>query len=455
MKRALWIALTVAVLASAGIGLLAVSRTEEWTTSSPAALLEFVAGRKSRLKIYYAEAAAHFEQALKLDPDFAAAKVFLIRSPSVASERKKQLIEELRQDDLSRLTPREQYLVKRAVFKDDGDERLRLIDEYLAEYPKDVYALNDKASLAMIQNRFEESERLYREIIEIDPNWVWGYNHLGYLTMGQGRFTEAEEHFIFYRFIAADQANPHDSLGELYFTLGRYEEAIACYEKALTYKPDFPSPYEQMFSIYLLQDDPEAARGILERAEAIETIDQRLVCELRCALEFERLARAQDWHQILDGDGSSTTTSNCFESRPPRSYRAYLSHLAACKLGRFDEARSYLDQVRKLAGSSSDGSIDSTNLRALLHHYEAIQAAFRGDLDTARSKLLEADQILPYYGVSLALFKLSNRLLLAEVLNAQGQKAEARHWLDQVREVNPQMARRFEEHGMSLLDLDG
>ena len=57
------------IMASAGIGLLAVNRGEEWTSTSPSALLELEAGLQSLMKIYYAEAAEHFEKALQLDPD--------------------------------------------------------------------------------------------------------------------------------------------------------------------------------------------------------------------------------------------------------------------------------------------------------------------------------------------------------------------------------------------------
>jgi tetratricopeptide (TPR) repeat protein len=446
MKRSLWLTLIIIALASAGVGLLAVGQDDEWSTTSSAALLEMEAAQQDRMKLYNADAAAHFEQALVHDPDLVAAKVFLIESSMVPGERMKVLLNELREADLGKLNPRERFMVKRLMARVDKntDEESRLVDEYLDKYPKDVYALDVKVHLVLMNQDAEEAEQLYERMIEINPNWVWAYNQLGYLVMGQGRFSEAEEHFIFYRYIAPDQANPHDSLGELYLVLGRYDEAIVSFEKALGIKPDFPSPYQQMLRIHLLRGDFEAAETALQRAESIEALSARAGM-MRCSYELAQLINGGAWQQILEASPVS-----CGESFSPGSEKSFATHLAACRLGRFEKAQGFEEQIRRIIGKVDKPDVVA-RFQAYLLYMEAVRSIYQGDLDGARGKLLESDERVTYYEATQALFKLTVRLTLVEVLLSLGEEEIAQAWLEQVRDVNPQRARAFEEHGMSII----
>jgi tetratricopeptide (TPR) repeat protein len=446
MRRSLWLTLIIIALASAGVGLLAVGQDDEWTTTSSAALLEMAAAQQDRMKLYLADAAAHLELALEHDPGLVAAKVYLVENTTVASERKKVLLDELKETDLSNLNPRERFMVKRlmALVDKKPEEETRLVDEYLDKYPKDVYALDVKVHLVLMNQDAEQAEQLYEKMIDINPNWVWAYNQLGYLVMGQGRFSEAEEHFIFYRYIAPDQANPHDSLGELYLVNGRYDEAIVSYEKALGIKPDFPSPYLQMLRLHLLRGDHEAAEAVLQRAEAVEEL-AATASLMRCHYELAQLVAAGSWQEILD-----LSPSSCRDSVSPGSDRSFWKHLAACKLGKFDQAQTFEEQIRRIIGKV-DKREAVARLEAYLLYMEAVRSVYQGDLEGAREKLLESDHRTTYYTADLALFKLTVRLTLVEVNLSLGEEEMARAWLEQVREVNPQRARSFEEHGMSII----
>ena len=58
--------------------------------------------------------------------------------------------------------------------------------------------------------------------------------------------------------------------------------------------------------------------------------------------------------------------------------------------------------------------------------------------------LRAADKGLTYVGAGVSIFKLFNRTILAEVLLADGQDAEAHGLLTKVRGVNPVMVAEFE-----------
>ena len=89
--------------------------------------------------------------------------------------------------------------------------------------------------------------------------------------------------------------------------------------------------------------------------------------------------------------------------------------------------------------------------------------ARRGDTTVATMRnvakadtLLEraADEGLTYVEAGIAMYKLFNRMTLAEVLLADRQDAEAHGLLSKVRTVNPVMVAEFEDSGLRNLGLD-
>jgi len=111
MKRWIWLAFSIAVLAAAGVTLVAPPKTSQWTTSSPQAFAEYEAGQADMNKFYFPEALQHFERTNEFDPDFLLAKwrvtQLLMREGSDQADR---FIDELMTVDLSKLTPREEFL---------------------------------------------------------------------------------------------------------------------------------------------------------------------------------------------------------------------------------------------------------------------------------------------------------------------------------------------------------
>ena len=69
MKRWMWPALAIVILIAAGVTLVALPSTPEWTTSSAEALVEFEAGEVALNKFYMTEALRHFERAVEISLD--------------------------------------------------------------------------------------------------------------------------------------------------------------------------------------------------------------------------------------------------------------------------------------------------------------------------------------------------------------------------------------------------
>lgn len=454
MKRALIIGAIVAVVASVGVGLLALSRASDWTTASPEALGELEMALQARMKLYEQDAAQHLVRALELDPGFVAAKLSLLNLYRfVDGLDPDELWKEIEAADLDRLTPRERVLVQRVKARraEQYEEAERLVEQYLVDYPDDPYVLNIKASAAWSRGDLMAAERDYRQLIKISPNWVLGYNHLGYITMSQGRFAEAEEYFTSYRFIAPDQANPHDSLGELYIVLGRYDEAVESLEQAISIRPSFFASYEHLFLAHVMREDLDAASEVVERLAAVEDSPEKLVQALRCVVEYLDLELRHEWQKIIELEGSE-----CYAEASLNSYIIQVTHRAAVVSGQRELAIRIEDDVREeialLEGAEHGKGRDSGSLITFLDHLIGVRLAIDGELGEAVSRLRDTDRRLSYMGASLGIFKLSNRLILIEVLRGLGREIEAHRMLDQqVRVTNPEMARSFEEKGLKLL----
>jgi tetratricopeptide (TPR) repeat protein len=150
MKRWIWLAIAAVIVIAAGLTLVALPKTQEWTTSSPEALTEFEAGTQAQYKIYLNEAFEHFKRAHELDPDFVIAKWryagFLLERDRELAEK---LFEELATVDISGLNPREKFFIERWRANRDGrpEDAARIMAECLEKHPTDPFSARNQSQL--------------------------------------------------------------------------------------------------------------------------------------------------------------------------------------------------------------------------------------------------------------------------------------------------------------------
>ncbi len=455
MKRWMWLALAAIVVIGAGVSLVAVPVEQEWTTSSPEALAEFELAMDARFKLYKEDEMRHLQRAVELDPDFVLAKLWTLgQKYRQDEEAAKAEWDTILETDTSKLTPRERFYIEnsrltRAERRDESDP---LLDRYLADYPNDPYIVYEKAAQYWSQDE-PEAEDLYRRLVEIAPNWVIAYNQLGYIYMGAGRFLEAEEQFKNYRFIAPDQANPHDSLGELFMSLGRNDEAEATFEKAIEIKPDFWGSYNHIVLLKSMNHDIEGAREILDRAYAAGIPDD-WVAESDCLVQFMGLRESDSWQEILE----LAETSKCVE-KSNINWMKRITHLAACEVGDWDTAleieraaEEHLAEIKSKGIQMSDRNLALK--RAAIEHLQGMRLALQGDYREAETLLRTVDERVDYREAPQAIFKLVNRMILVELLLADGQDAEAHELLAKIRSVNPLWVAEFQDSGFKMLGLE-
>ncbi len=276
--RKRWLVLTgaVAVIALCGLAAAAMiqlmGKSESvWTTRSKAAHREFELGLENLTRAYYGDARGHLERAVELDPKFVAAKVELSWLLKRSGGEFEPLLDELRQAETERLSPRERFLLSYHLALADGEhsEANAVLRGFLAEYPTDRFGLRKECDRLWGDQDLAGAEACYERLIDLHPNWVLAYHRLGFVAMAQGRFTEAEEHFQTYRYIAPDQALPYTSLAELLVLLGRYEEAEASLQEALVVKDDFCPAHYQLYRVYYLSGRMDESLAAIDRVAAV------------------------------------------------------------------------------------------------------------------------------------------------------------------------------------------
>jgi len=418
----------VAALAVGGVLLARHDERPEWTTDSPAAAAALEEAIAARQKLYAAEALGHLETALDLDPDFVMPRIELIqlrRFGAVDRERVERLIEELRQVDLDRLNPRERLLVGYylARIDHDSDRAEALLEGYLAEHPDDPYAVNLECSRHWgSPQTVREAEACYRRLIRLEPNWVEAQNHLGYLAMAKGDFADAEEQFEVYRYLAPDQANPHDSLGELLMSVGRWDEAEAEFRAAIELRPDFCASWLHLADLALLRRDFAAAREALAEAHGTGGCPEAELAAYGCRVRVME-GLTQGWEPAYEA------AAGCDELQGPS---AVVAMRAAAATGHEEMADELQARYEKYLAET-----ENPEYRSRLDHIVGARLLEEGDPVAAAERLRAADRGLTYFGSAEAIFKLYNRLLLAEALAASGRAAEAAALRAEVEEVNP------------------
>jgi tetratricopeptide (TPR) repeat protein len=436
MRKILVALLLVALLAGAMMIMATVSRGSEWTTTSREARAEFEEGLAASMKYYRGDAEAHFRRAVEIDPDFAAAKLYL--SSELEWEEREALREELRQVDLETLNPRERFLLEfhRAEWDRDIDRARRMGMAYVAENPEDPFGLATLADLLWLEQDWQESERLYRELLELAPNWVTAQNRLGYTALAQGRFAEAEQQFITYRYIAPDQANPHDSLGELMVLLGRYDEAREAFAKALEIRPDFCDTYQHLIDLALMDGRPGDGQEVLERAAP--HCSERMIEALRCSLLI--------WDDFMRGDSERVWSDERADCRRQMGEYHFLLHRTACETGRLEIAEGAERGLRRRLEAAEEAEhVRLDFIRALLLHMEGTRLLTEKRYQEAALAFQQADEMLLYWGEGQGILKLYNRMNLAWAQEQLGLEAEAAETLAEVSAVNAPFASTYPE----------
>ena len=213
-----------------------ISQKMAWTTKSKAAGTLAHAGAAHMMNAEFEQAYQDFSEAIKLDPNFTVALVFM-SNLTYGNVRK----------DYS------QKALKSAANKTDGEKLFAsLLDSGLTQQNRqDIWAkLHTMFPDGAVLGHFyvvtratpEESFAAAEEYIKKFPDEPGMYNNLGYYYLQTKKDTAmAKQYLDKYLAMYPEGANPYDSMGEYYLDAGDTENAKKYYNMALEKYPFFNS----------------------------------------------------------------------------------------------------------------------------------------------------------------------------------------------------------------------
>lgn len=325
-------------------------RIDTIPTENLQALEYFFAGTQSlaqRNTWALEEAAASFEKAIELDPEFALAYVGIADSYQL-------------QEDAGGL-PREEMFRKAGA----ALEKALLLDPYLAA------AYSSMGGIRWTAGDSVGAEASFKRSLELNPNYSQAYLWYGTLLVELGRIREAVR--IYKEGIERDPLSAilNESLGTALEFQGRFNDAIQQYRRSIEIEPSFASSYLYTGNVYWT---------------ASSKLQQASICQ-RDAIEHDRGARLpRTWHGLLyldlgDVDSAEPWIKSALliadQGQEPKAAMALL------KLFRGDDAgaQNYAEEAQAIFPYYPDQRLFQSMMLALLRNYDLK----RGDVVAARA----------------------------------------------------------------------
>lgn len=241
------------------------------TTASSAAARHFETAMVHYENHRWNLALDEWNEAIKLDPDFAQAYVWICFTTGDPTE---EAYDRAKAEALvSSVTPGEQLLIRwlAGVRESRYVEGIMAMNDLLAMFPHDK-RLHFMAGywLFRFQDEYETSRKVTMQALAVDPNYATCYNQLGYIYSRLGDIDKALEYTAKYITFLPNEPNPHDSYGEMLRFAGRYDEALQQYRLALKLDPGFYISQKELGETFsLMGDEPQARK---EYTKAIEQV---------------------------------------------------------------------------------------------------------------------------------------------------------------------------------------
>jgi tetratricopeptide (TPR) repeat protein/TolB-like protein len=286
------------------------------------------------------EATRLFAEAVRVDPEFAAAYLYLGLLDYFAgrfTDRQQHFAKASQHID--RLSERQRLLLRAEVARDAGKgaEADRLLDQLFAEFPDwhDGYAaaLELYAPLTGLVHNPEKRLAILRRSVEAQPASALPRNAYGYALLEDGRLKQAVEQFEAYARQSPHEPNPQDSLGEAHLALGMPERALDYYSRSLAIEPDFYQSHTgRVIGLAML--------GRFDEAIAEKTPDFALK-----AFVLMRAGRVREASQTI---ANGIAPSSAKVSVIGRTSAHFVSSMLALEQGQHDRALAEIDAVRRI-----------------------------------------------------------------------------------------------------------
>ena len=213
------------------------------------------------------EAIAHFQEALRIKPDYAGACYNLgnallqkgkVDEAIVQYQKALQIIPDY--------AGAYNNLGNALLQKGKVDEAIAHFHEALQFKPDYAGACYNLGNALLQKGRVDEAITQYQKALQITPDYAEVWYHLGDALLQQGKVDEAIAHYQKALQITPGNAEVHNNLGNVLLQNGKMDEAIVHYQKALQITPGNARAHNNLASALLKKGKVDEATAHYQKA---------------------------------------------------------------------------------------------------------------------------------------------------------------------------------------------
>ena len=336
------------------------------TTASEEARKEFLQGRDLADKLLIQDSIQHFDKAISLDPNFAAAHLARANSSPTAKEFFEHLKHAVGLADKASEGERLQILAAEAGANGDTAKQKEHLDKLVALHPNEERAHFNLGGYYFGQQDYPSAIQHYKKATELNPNFSNAHNLLGYAYRQNGDYANAEQAFKKYIELIPNDPNPYDSYAELLLKMGRFDESIAQYRKALSIQPNFVNSHFAIAAALSYQGKYDEASAELQKM----TDKARSDGERRTALFGQTFVDADSGKldKALADVDKQYALGEKINDVAAMSGDLQTKGNILVEMGKYAEAKEQFDKLLKMTEGSGLSQEIKDNTR-LFHHY--------------------------------------------------------------------------------------
>lgn len=238
------------------------------TSRSPQAVEHVKKGEELLDNLRPVDAAAEFDEALKLDPDFVLARA-LHGQATPGADGLKEI--ERAASAAAGVSEGERALIEGmlATRRGEAAKAEAAYAKVTQVAPKDWRGYRLLGQQLMGAEKYGEAERALRKATELNPKGGGAHNMLGYAALQQGNTSGAIDAFTEYARVLPGEPNPQDSLGEALLAAGKFSEAEAAFRRAAELSPEFWNAWDGVAYAKFFSGDIAGARQALAKAREL------------------------------------------------------------------------------------------------------------------------------------------------------------------------------------------
>jgi len=331
------------------------------TSSSKEAIKIFKEGRFISENFEFDKAIEKYDEALKLDPDFALAYLYKAIDVDVYNERISNIEKAVNLVDKVSEGEKALILLYKAFYESNEGVMWTKLDRLLELYPKDKRVNLLAGGLNYNWQRYDEAIPYYEKVLEIDDQFPPVFNLMGYVNMRLEQFDESEKYFKKYIEILPNNANPYDSYADFLLSQDRYDESIKYYKMALDKDETFNVSLRRIGNIHILKEDYEKARDAFKKYyDVSSTLGSKFIALINIANTYlyegnkeKALNTFEDYKKLAQKNESP------YNEVLANSFQGYI--YACCENP--DKGLEYYDQALKIIENSELIEAEKNELR--------------------------------------------------------------------------------------------